>query len=137
MGGYSTGKAFSFIKTVIGETKRRSSTKLFRSLESREFFKKEILTLKMSLPRRMGNTTLAVKLFKFYKNSLLVIPSMSYLMGTMTYGVFDKSRVVTPQMQLDCLDAVPVVIVDVATWMKPEQIEKIYDIKSDFYVFLG
>ena len=137
MGGYSTGKAFSFIKAVIGETRRRSVIMSYqRAALSTESFKRKILTLRMSLPRRMGNTTLAVKLFKHYKNSLLVIPSMSYL-KSMTYGVFDRTRVVTPQMQLDCLGAVPVVIVDVATWMKPEQIEKIYGIMSDFYVLLG
>jgi hypothetical protein len=107
-------------------------------------FKKEHCSLTIGLPRRMGNTTLAFKLFNAYKGSFLIFPTRQYFFQDKNREMTDsqKKRIFTPRMlelqQLRRgLNKIPLVIVDLSPWMDKKMIDIIYTLDSDLFIFLG
>jgi hypothetical protein len=121
----NTARDFESVKKGIGEYQ----------------FKKEHCSLTIGLPRRMGNTTLAFKLFNAYKGSFLIFPTKQYFQDRKITDS-QKKRIFTPRMlelqQLRRgLNKIPLVIVDLSPWMDEKMINTIYTLDSDLFILLG
>jgi hypothetical protein len=105
--------------------------------------KKEFLTLKLSLPRRLGNTTIAVKLLETLKNSILISRVQESVNNVKQCHkeIFEKSgkNIFTrytfeskvKRKKYFC------VIVDEASYIEDRILDNIYKINSKFFILIG
>jgi hypothetical protein len=104
------------------------------------FFNKEYATIKIALPRRMGNTTLALKCLNHFKNSIIVAYNKESACRFEDYpniGSF-KNRIYTPKMKSLCGINTDVCVVDCASYLSKKDIDSIYrGVHAGFYVLLG
>ena len=98
-------------------------------------YKKEFATLKLVLPRRMGNTTILLELFKKYKESVLIPYTKDYLKEDRIRSL-PKERVF---LAGPCLRGMKtgIVFIDVGSYVTEKKLKNIYDIEAKFYIFLG
>ena len=138
---------FNLTLKLVNEMMSRLSEETYQNLkriDPPELYKKDHATFRLSLPRRMGNTTLATKLFEHYlnqgENVFLSVPARHYIRNIPWSASTERApitRIITPQMN-DLYGIDPsIIIVDMVTYMKPEQLEIIYNVRSDFYILLG
>ena len=108
-------------------------------------WKKELATVKIQLPRRGGNTTVAIKLLKFLKKSICLTydEGSARNMGKQCEAIseitLDRETRVCSVNSLNNLRGkkFEVIIVD-TTFMIPEKkISEIYKLNALIYVFLG
>jgi hypothetical protein len=99
-------------------------------------FRKEFSTVKISLPRRMGNTTLAIRCFKEFKKSILISSIISVLFSDPRISKKDRNRMATPRSLLLRGIKTDVVILDCASYVSKKDIENVYEIDAEFYIFL-
>lgn len=101
-------------------------------------FKKEMCTFRLSLPRRVGNSTLALMIFQHTPKALL-FTSNEHLAQEMRRRIKkgDKDRILCKSSDRYRGWDVSTVIVDNASYLTAEELEKIYRIYSDLFIFLG
>ena len=91
-------------------------------------FKKEYSTIKICLPRRMGNTTLALTCLGSFAHTIIVVNPRSPLKcKKMFYSNFKEFEGIT----------VDTVVVDGFSYMTKEEIDNIYNINAKFFILLG
>jgi hypothetical protein len=114
------------------------NTNLYKMHKNQDLvsFKKEFATVKISLPRRQGNTALAFKCLKDFKCSILVFRVRADC-DDPRVKEFDRKRIFTLNMSSLKSAKADVIIVDGASYIEKEKINKIYDVDAQFYVLLG
>lgn len=98
-------------------------------------FRKEHATIRLSLPRRGGNTTLALRCLESFEGSVLIVRNKSLLKNNKkTDRIYTLNRIYTLKDNSISNMSVPVVIVDDSTCA---DLIKIYKVKADVYILLG
>jgi hypothetical protein len=109
-------------------------------------YRKEFATIKISFPRRMGNTTLALKCFKQFKDSILIVYNRSSMIDLLNGNKYLNSkidRVFAPNMKFPDGTSTfkglssKIVIVDTASVMEKKAMDAIYNIKAGLYILIG
>jgi adenylate kinase family enzyme len=128
-------KFLDAIETIIDNNNKHLPTKLLKSMKEDNInqFRKEFLTVSVNLPRRMGNTTIALELLKKHKKSIYVAPTIDMIRDTM-FTEF-KDRVFSVLNKDFMGKKIDIVIVDPATYCK--QLDNVYSIDAKWYIFLG
>jgi len=110
--------------------------KTFKKMMGSFSYKKEFATLKLVLPRRMGNTTILLEFFKKYKESIFIAYSKDYYFGDERVKNLPKDRVF---LASSCLKGkkTDIVLIDVGSFVTERKLKNIYDIDAKFYIFLG
>lgn len=108
-------------------------------METPRVFLKEFCTLRLSLPRRLGNTTLCWMLMERYKNALCVTLNQDLLNQILAGnprkydGVYLTWNQVIRETRMSKLD---LVVVDCASLV--ERLDDIYEsTQASFYVFIS
>jgi hypothetical protein len=97
-------------------------------------FKKEFLTFRIQIPRRLGNTAIAKKLMEEYKASVYVTGPYWRNMDTEFPGRCFSVRNYAHNLKDKEID---LFIVDCASDISSQDIETMYNTKVKNYVFLG
>lgn len=117
-------------KIIVSKYRKR------RLLEDPLTYKKEFCSLHLNLPRQHGNTTLAIALFKHFKESLLITinaDAKSYIASKVKkkhHKRIHSKWCILPEEK-------EIIIVDGSSLFTEKDFEKIYNIKAEFYIFLG
>jgi polyribonucleotide nucleotidyltransferase len=104
--------------------------------------KKEFQTLKISLPRRLGNTTVALKLLELLENSILISNTQDSVNNIKQCHeeIFEKcgknifTRYTLKKVRRKKYFCV---IVDEASYLEDSILEKIYGINSKYFILVG
>ena len=102
----------------------------------RVFFNKEFNTLRLGLPRRAGNTTLALMVFQHYPSSILIVQNQDMIRRNFRSldnrnHVFSKSQPGFPGQSPS------VVIVDTSSYLTDREQENIFSIDSNAFILIG
>lgn len=106
-------------------------------------YKREWCTLKISIPRRHGNTTLLLSVFKKYENNSIIITDNPRMRNEIIYKFkIDKGKVHTINNSLGAFRGEnhgtnKIVLVDCASYMDQKVIDKIYEINAELFIFIG
>jgi hypothetical protein len=99
-------------------------------------FSKDFNIFKVSLPSRAGNTTLALKLLEYYEDSILIVMGATQKFDVRCRPY--RGRVFGPTGRELCGHNAPIVIVDLASHMSKENIERIYSqFHSSIFIFIA
>jgi hypothetical protein len=95
-------------------------------------FRKEFCTFRFGLPRRAGNTSLALMLLQHYTHSVFICVNrqMINLGGKRAYTINQNEQVYRGL-------SAEAVIVDSASYMDPRQLEKVFLINSEAFFLIG
>jgi hypothetical protein len=107
-------------------------------------FRKEFCTFRFGMPRRAGNTTLAMRIFQHYSNPIFIGITQDILndlrqhrfplnferRGASIYSI-GQNEGVFRGLSADA------VIVDMASYINPQHLEKIYLINSEAFFLIG
>ena len=102
--------------------------------------REEHRTLKISLPRRRGNTTIALELFKKHPNSFLIFSTRVQLDDVRVKELLKKNRgrIFSAGMSNIPSSKIDLVIFDTNGYKaRMGQLDRIYGINANFFVFLG
>lgn len=126
-----------YIKWVRTRNKSPEMAVVRKAMGDTEF-KKEMCTIHLSLPRRAGNSTLALMIFQHYPNPLFFANNEG-LAGAMRERIKkgDKNRILSINSDKYIGWDVSMVIVDNAQYLTAGDLRKIYGIYSDLFIFLG
>jgi hypothetical protein len=131
-------QAFDLIR--LGIKKIQSFNNIRESIPEDQF-KRELATIKLSLPRMTGNTTLAIELFKSYDNSLLIFNSLrlrnSALETNSSDHRFNRRRLLTVHMHDLISHHCDMTIIDMASYLTNREIQNVYSIPANYFIFLG
>jgi hypothetical protein len=106
-------------------------------------FRKEYSTIKISLPRRTGNTLLAAKLLKKYADSIFITSKRIHWEHFCEKNPKEKIRSYSINMSdVDHWSGILIperklVVADNVSQFSEAQLEKLYRIKSDFFILIG
>ena len=128
-------KFFVAINSFIS-FEENEANKAFKKIMDSFAYKKEFATLKLVLPRRMGNTTILLEFLKKYKESIFIAYSKDYYLNDERIKNLPGDRVF---LASDCLRGkkTDIVLVDVGSFVTEKKLKNIYDIDAKFYIFLG
>lgn len=111
--------------------------------EQTENFKKEFRTFSLRLPRRMGNTSIAIKLLDAFENSFLIANTMQSVNNIKSNykEIFKKhrERILTRHTFSKIMGSEKnfLIIVDETSSIDAATIKDIFKIDSDFYIFIA
>jgi hypothetical protein len=125
-----------FIEFVVVRNAQEEGISTIQNSMGRVFFNKEFNTLRIGLPRRVGNTTLALMVFQHYPSSILFVQNQSTIMHDPRLRSLDRDRVYSKAFQ-SFGHSPSVVIVDVASYLTGREQENIFSINSNAFIFLG
>jgi hypothetical protein len=98
--------------------------------------KMELSTFKISLPRGTGNTFLAKKFFKKYKDSFFVTYCRLAMTAIRVDFKKEDRRILSANMILKGLSC-RIIIADPLYMLTEKQIRNLYDAQADFFILLG
>jgi hypothetical protein len=125
-----------FIKRIL-KIKTQKEFKSIKACIDDYSFSKEFKTLRISLPRRSGNTTLALMIFQKYPSSIFITNTEYMIKADQRLKFLDKSRVFSKgRYHFNGISA-SIVIVDISTWLSYADLKKIYSINCDMLIFIG
>ena len=133
---------FNTIQAFIRRNQLRDRKEEFYIRKKKEdiiSFREEFCTFRVGLPRRAGNTTLAIKLFKKYPDSLY-IASAKWALSDERFNSLSKkdSKRLLSYKSRDLIgQSASVVIVDTAHMMTHWEKQQVYSIHSDIFIFIS
>ena len=118
---------------------RSSEFKEITECYSETVRKKEYQTIRLMLPRRVGNTFIALKLLKKYRNSVLVCLNNGYFQKNEKRISVSLSKQIFSLASIKYNKTCKIVILDESTCFSEKQIEKIYCNfeKEAIFILLG
>lgn len=128
--------SFNLIKKIRTEILKKQKIFNLTSMSNIQY-RKEFATIRLTLPRRMGNTTLALKCFKYFKDSVLIVCNINMKNNLLSYNKSLKSKInrISTPGTIKSGYKVKTVIVDTASWIL--DLDTIYKIEADLYILLG
>jgi hypothetical protein len=128
--------AFNMVQTLnkFLPIRDKKHEKFYKMMKKEGRYAKEFGTIKISLPRRAGNTALAALLMSKYKKSIYV--SCGDHLRDNRINIYDKRFYAANLKDMSDIEA-PMVIVDCASGFSDDIINNIYKIDSDLFVFIG
>jgi hypothetical protein len=106
-----------------------------RKIPNRVSYLEEFATVKLSLPRRMGNTTILSNLLERFPDSILI--TYNFQSGQHQFPQIAKEKKFTPRIKNLRGLRTSIVFVDDSTSMSKKDKENIYYIDADFFVLIG
>ena len=134
---------FNTIQSFIRRNRLRDKKEDFYKQKKKEdliTFREEFCTFHIGLPRRAGNTTLAIKLFKEYPESLYIAQTEWALNDDRLNAISkkDSRRLLSYKSSQKFVGlSASVVIVDVARYMTVLEKQRVYSIDSDIFIFIS
>jgi hypothetical protein len=128
-----------FVEFIVVRNVQEEGIRDIQNAMGRVLFNKEMNTLKLGLPRRAGNTTLALMIFQHYPSSILILQNSSMIRSFQQNSELrscDSRRIFSKLGRITGLSP-SVVIVDTASYLTDREQENIFSIKSDTFIFLG
>jgi hypothetical protein len=103
-----------------------------------DYYKRDFCTFKLGLPRRSGNTSIAIKLMSSFAQSVAVVQFQRDIPQITSVNKALKDRVCSVNSIPASLTGRRVSAVIVDAWgLTDKQINNIYQIDSPFFCFLG
>jgi len=104
----------------------------------RVLFNREMNTLKLGLPRRSGNTTLALMIFQHYPSSILIVQNQSIILDLCrSYPLLNSRNKIFSKFMRITGQSPSVVIVDTASFLTDREQENIFSINGNAFIFVG
>ena len=128
-----TNSLFKSIKDLI-EISKHAPEDLRKSMSDREF-KKDFATIRIQMPRRLGNTTLAKKLLEDSKSTVYVTAASNCKELDREYRGRCFS-LINLDRRLRGVDF-DILIADCASCIPDKDIDTIYNMPAKIFVFLG
>jgi hypothetical protein len=126
----------SFNQQVI----QRRNLEIGRFSTTRELFRKEFCTFRFGMPRGAGNTTLALMILQHYPNSIFITATQDILNHIRRQALNFEDRRSYSIRQNDSIFlnlSADAVVVDMASYIDPRQLEKIFFINSEAFFLIG
>lgn len=125
-----------FVEFIVVRNAQEEGIQHIQQSMGRVQFNKEMNTLRLGLPRRSGNTTLALMIFQHYPSSILIVQNQNTITHNQQFRSLDRNRIYSKAFRIMGLSP-SVVIVDVARYLTVLEQEHIFSIDSNAFILLG
>lgn len=133
--------------TILRIKSKNRKLKDHKSVMTDTTFKKEFCTLKISFPRRFGNTTLALELLRLFPKAVLLTPtsqstnnakSKAPNLSNRIFQIknYSASKIFQTNLSDITIKNPSVVILDTTTSFEQHTINAIYTLNSNMFVFI-
>jgi hypothetical protein len=134
-----------FVEFIVVRNAQEEGIQSIQQNMGRVLFNREMNTLKLGLPRRSGNTTLALMIFQHYPSSILIVQNQHFIrelcglcqLNSPSSEFFEAKERIFSKTQRIVGHSPSVVIVDTASYLTDREQENIFSIKSNAFIFLG
>lgn len=128
-----------FVEFIVIRNAQEEGIQNIQQNMGRVLFNKEMNTLKLGLPRRSGNSTLALMIFQHYPSSILILNNSTLVRGFQGNSLLhscDNSRRIFSKSERITGISPSVVIVDQSSFIIQEEIN-IFSIRSNAFILMG
>lgn len=120
---------FALIVDVYNEYKKNKKNREFHTIYS---FNRENANIRLSLPRKKGNSTLLMKLFRYFSNSIIIEPGITNLKYLSKEEKHRFSNIDNAKNTKG-----KIVLIDETSYKNDEYIKKVLQLDAEFFIFLG
>ena len=129
-----------FVEFIVIRNAQEEGIQNIQQSMGRVLFNKEMNTLRLGLPRRSGNSTLALMIFQHYPSSILILNNSSQIREFQRNPLLrscDSSRRIFSKSGRITGISPSVVIVDMSSYLTDQEQENIFSINSNAFILLG